>query len=49
LLELIRARSGEPEYYIRYMECFKMDMMHTKLITMKWGMFWSILQVAGVN
>jgi hypothetical protein len=44
---LIRDRSGDPVYYIRYMGWFRMAMMHTKLIKMKWGMFWNIPQVAG--
>jgi hypothetical protein len=28
---------------------FRIAMMHTKLIRMKWGMFWNKLQVAGVD
>jgi hypothetical protein len=35
--------------HIRYMGWFRMAMMHTKLIRMKWGMFWNILQVTGVD
>jgi hypothetical protein len=36
-------------YYVRYTGWFRMAMIHTKLITMKWGMFWNILQVAGFD
>jgi putative heme iron utilization protein len=28
---------------------FRMTMIHTKLIKMKWGMFKNILQIAGVD
>jgi hypothetical protein len=38
-----------PVYYVRYMGWFRMSVMHTKLIRMKWGMFWNILQVTGVH
>jgi hypothetical protein len=40
LLELIRARSSDPVFYIRNMGWFRIAMMHTKLLIMKWGM-WS--------
>jgi hypothetical protein len=47
-LELIRARLEYPVNYVRNMGWFRMAMMHTKLIRMKWVMFFFILQVAGV-
>jgi hypothetical protein len=40
---------GDPVSYIRYMGLFRIAMMYTKLIRIKWGMFWNILQVAGVH
>jgi hypothetical protein len=46
---LIRARLEYPVFYITYIGWFKMSMMHTKLIRMKLGMFWNILQVTGVH
>jgi hypothetical protein len=49
LLELIRARSGDSVYYIRNMERSRMSVMHTKLIRRKCGIFWNVLQVAGVH
>jgi hypothetical protein len=42
LLELIRVRLGKPVYYIRNMGWFRMAMMHTKLIKLKWEMCWNI-------
>jgi hypothetical protein len=49
MLKLIRDRSVDPLYYIRYMGLFSMAMMHTKLIRMKWGVFWEILQAGRVD
>jgi hypothetical protein len=38
-------------YYVRYMGhgWFKIAILHTKLIRMKKGMFWNILQIAWVD
>jgi hypothetical protein len=33
-------------YYIRWL---RIAMMHTKLVRMKWGMFWNILHASGVD
>jgi hypothetical protein len=46
---LIRDGLGDSVYYIRYIGWFRMAMVHTKLIRMKWGMFLHTLQVAGIH
>jgi hypothetical protein len=49
LLELIRDRLIDLGYLCRFMGLLRMAMMHTKLIKIKNGVFWDILQAAGVD
>jgi hypothetical protein len=46
---MIRDRLLDLEYLCRYMGLFRMAMMQTTLIRVKWETFWNILQVAGAD
>jgi hypothetical protein len=42
-------REGRREREKERERLFRIAMMHTKLIRMKWGMFWNILNVAEID